>query len=166
MRTNSKLFLRQKQPENLDELRRFLRLVSCVSKFIPGPSQTTDPLRDLLHNEAVWTWTAAQAQGFLQLEQLVVTIPVLAYYSQRAPTNVFADASSHGVCAVLFQIQEEGRRAPIMYSSRALMAIAKSIVKLRKGPRPWPEPAKSSIVICLELKCRSCSKLTISPSLQ
>ena len=77
-------------------------------KFIPGQSQPTDPLRDLLHNEAVCTWTSSQAQAFLQLKQLVATTPVLAYYSQRAPTIVSVDASSHSVGAVLLQIQKEG----------------------------------------------------------
>ena len=150
-----KAILEIKQPEIPEELRRFLGLVACVSKFIPGQSQTTAPLRDLLHNEAVWTWTPAQAQAFLQLKQLVATTPVIAYYSQRGPTIVSADASSHGVGAVLLQIQEEGRRVPIMYSSRALTATEQKYSQIEKTPWPWPGPAKSSIVICLELKCRS-----------
>ena len=50
-----KSILEMKQPENPEELRRYLELVAYVSKFIPGQSQTTAPLRDLLHNEAVWT---------------------------------------------------------------------------------------------------------------
>ena len=68
-----KAILEMKQPGSPEELRRFLGLVAYVSKFIPGQCQTTAPLRNLLHNEAVWTWTPAQAQAFFQLKRLVAT---------------------------------------------------------------------------------------------
>ena len=108
--------------------------------------QTTAPLRDQLHNEAVWTWTPAQAQAFLQLKQLVATTTVLAYYSQRARTIVSMDASSHGVGAVLLQIQEKGRRAPIMYSFRALTATEQKNSQIEKE-------ALAMVWVCEKFHC-------------
>ena len=87
-------------------------------------------------------------------------------FSQRAPTIVSADASYHGVGTVLLQIEEEGRRAPIMYSSRSLTATEQKYSQIEKETLAMAWACKSSIVICLELKCRSWSKLTTRPCLQ
>ena len=104
------------KPTNREELRRFLGLVAYVPKFL----------------QSVWAWTPAQDEAFQRLKEMTSTAPVLAYYSQGAPTIVSADASSYGIGAVLFQIQEDGRRAPVTYVSRSLSATEKRYSQIEK----------------------------------
>lgn len=68
----------------------------------------------------------------MELKEMVVRTPVLAYYSQKAPTIISGDASSFGIGAVLMQIQEDGRRAPISYISRALTPAEKNFSQIEK----------------------------------
>lgn len=92
---------------------------------MPGQAQVAAPLRELLREESVWAWTPAQEEVFHRLKEMTSTAPVLAYYSQGALTIVSADASSYGIGAVLFQIQKDGRRAPVTYVSRSLSTTEK-----------------------------------------
>ena len=95
-------------PTNKEELLRFLGMVAYVAKFLPGQSQISAPLRELLCEESV----CLEEDAFRRLiKEMTSTAPVLAYYSQGV---VSADASSYGIGAVLFQIQENGRRAPML----------------------------------------------------
>ena len=120
------------KPTNREELRRFLGLVAYVAKFLPGHAHVSAPLRELLREESVWAWSPAQDEAFQRLKEMTSTAPVLAYYSPGAPTIVSADASSYGIGAVLFEIQEDGRRAPVTYVSRSLSATEKRYSQIEK----------------------------------
>lgn len=121
-----------KPPTNREELRRLLGLVAYVAKFLPSQSHVTAPLRELLREDIVWSWTPAQDEAFRKLKKMIVTAPVLAFYSQTAPTIVAADASSYGVGAVMYQVQEDGRRAPIVYVSRTLTDAERRYSQIEK----------------------------------
>ena len=121
-----------KRPESKEEVRRLLGLVAYVAKFLPGHSQTSAPLRQLLKDDVTWQWTPAQETDWKELKELVVRTPVLAYYSQRASTIVSGDASSFGIGAVLMQVQEDGRRAPIAYISQALTSTEQKYSQIEK----------------------------------
>jgi transposase InsO family protein len=90
------------------------------------------PLRQLLKDDVTWQWTPAQETAWMELKEMVVKTPVLAYYSQRAATIVSGDASSFGIGAVLMQLQEDGRRAPISYISRALTSTEQNYSQIEK----------------------------------
>ena len=68
----------------------------------------------------------------MKLKALVTAAPVLAFYSPRARTVVSADASSFGIGAVLLQVQEDGRKAPLMYISRALTPTEQNYAQIEK----------------------------------
>lgn len=99
--------------------------VTYLTKFVLGYSQIACPLRELLKETVVWSWTSVHEDSFRQLQDMVTNTPVLSFYSQTAPTIVSADASSHGTGGVLLQVQEDDRRAPIRYVSRALTSTEK-----------------------------------------
>ena len=91
-------------------------------------SQLSATLRD----EVDWTWSPVQEEAFVKLKALVTAAPVLAFYSPRARTVVSADASSFGIGAVLLQVQEDGRKAPLMYISRALTPTEQNYAQIEK----------------------------------
>ena len=119
-------------PQNKDDLRRYLGMVDYLTKFLPGYSQVAAPLRELLKEDVTWYRSPEQETSFQRLREMVITTPVLAFYSPTATTTVSADASSHGLGGVLLQVQEDGRRAPVSYVSRALTAAERRYSQIEK----------------------------------
>ena len=121
-----------KRPESKEEVLRFLGLVAYMAKFLDRQSQLSAPLRALLRDEVDWTWSPVQEEALVKLKALVTAAPVFAFYSPRARTVVSADASSFGIGAVLLQVQEDGRKAPVMYISRALTPTEQNYAQIEK----------------------------------
>ena len=57
---------------------------------------------------------------------------IIAFYASGATKIVSADASSYGMGAVLLQVQQDGRRAPIAYASCALSDAEKRYAQIKK----------------------------------
>lgn len=108
-------------PRNVTELQRFLEMVNHVGKFIPRLAEINEPLRQLLHKDATWTWEAAHEAAFLQIKEELMSPQVLARYD-----------SATGVGAVLIQIQQDGSRRPVHYASRALSETEKRYAVIEK----------------------------------
>ena len=98
-------------------------MIAYLAKFLPNHSQTSALLRSLLRAGVAWVRTPAQDQAYRTLQQMLLTPPVLGFYSSEAPTIVSADVSSYAVGAVLLQVQEDGRRATFSYAFRSLTPI-------------------------------------------
>ena len=109
-----------KQPTSVSELRSFLGTINFCSKFIPGYSTITQPLRKLTKKGVLFTWDAEQQQAFLNLKEQLTKPNVMTFYNPTANTKIFVDASPVGLGAILTQQQENGDYHPIAYGSRSL----------------------------------------------
>lgn len=107
-------------PQDLRRLRQFLGLSSYYRKFVPGFSKIAQPLYKLTRKGVEFCWTAECQEAFTTLKQKLITAPVLAYPSFTKDFVLEIDAITHGLGAVLAQLQEDGQTHPVAYASRAL----------------------------------------------
>jgi len=106
-------------PNNVRAVRRFVGLASYFRRFVKGFAVIARPLTDLLCKNTRFQWTDERDRAFKMLKKALTSRPILSMYEPNAYTEVHADASQHGVAAVLLQRQAEyGKMHPISYFSR------------------------------------------------
>ena len=109
-------------PANKDEVRRFLGVVTYLSRFSEDLSTKSEPLRTLLKKDTVFIWEQNEQKAFDEIKALISTAPRLKYFD---PAQV--DASSHGLGACLMPGGQ-----PIQYASRALTETEKRYSQIEK----------------------------------
>ena len=122
--------LKMKTPQDQTELRRFLGMVNQLSTFQPQIAELSKPLRDLLSSKSHWLWSDAQQQAFTALKESLTSTPTLAHYD--ATRQLSSDASSHGLGAVLMQLQDDGEWRPVAYASRAMSPTEQRYAQIEK----------------------------------
>ena len=103
------------RPKNVAELQSFLGMCTYLSPFIPGFSELTHHLRQMLKENAVVEWTPQACKDFKTLKDVISSDAVLAYYDPSKPVTLEVDASGVALGAVLLQ---DGR--PVAFASKAL----------------------------------------------
>ena len=119
-------------PRDVSDVRRFLGTVNQMSKFSPHLADATRPLRELLERDAVWHWGDQQETAFNNIKSMLTSAPVLALFDPNLETTLSADASSHGIGAVLLQKQANGEKKPVAYKSRALTPTEQRYAQIEK----------------------------------
>ncbi|XP_014668933.1 PREDICTED: uncharacterized protein K02A2.6-like [Priapulus caudatus] len=114
----SKAIVDFREPQDVNELRRFLGMANQLTKFCLHMAESTKPLRDLLKKSAAWLWGPAQTAAFKDVKEELVSERILAMYNPERETVVSADARSFGLGAVLLQRQASGELRPVAYASR------------------------------------------------
>ena len=121
------------EPDNVKALRSFLGFTGYYRRFIKDYAKIVKPLNDLLVGHptqkpvskkkkklsAPWEWGVAQQSAFDTLKEKLSSPPILAYADFSKPFLLNTDASSDGLGAVLYQVQD-GQEKVIAYASRGL----------------------------------------------
>ena len=76
-------------------------MIDQLGKFTPNIAELSHLLRKLLSLKQAWSWGPSQAEAFTKLKQELTSPQTLALYDPTADTLISADASSHGLGAVL-----------------------------------------------------------------
>ena len=114
-------------PTNKDEVRRFLGVVTYLSRFSEDLSTKSEPLRTLLKKDTVFIWEQNEQKAFDEIKALISTAPLLKYFDPAETVEVQVDASSQGLGACLMQGGQ-----PIQYASRALTETEKRYSQIEK----------------------------------
>ena len=105
-------------PTNVDELRRFIGLVSFYRRFISGSVDLMSPLNKLLQKGIKWNWNDACINSFHELKRQLAEKPLLHYPDFSQPFVMYCDASDRGVGVVLSQ-KIEDKENVIAYASKS-----------------------------------------------
>lgn len=106
-------------PQNIKQLRRFIRMSSWYRKFIPQFATLSEPLTRLLKKGKRWEWGDDQVRVFDRIREHLIAAPILACPDFEQPFILQTDASSVGLGAVLTQTVEGVERV-IAYTSQVL----------------------------------------------
>lgn len=117
------------RPKNVEEVRRFLGMMTYYSRFLPDFSSMSYPIRKLLRKNHRFQWTATCESAFLKLKAEMCSERVLIPYDPGLPIVLTSDASPVGIAAVLSHIID-GQERPVAYVSRSLTASERNYSQL------------------------------------
>lgn len=92
------------RPQNVEQLGRFLGMITYYSKFLPDFSTLTFPLRQLLEKNKKFNWTKQCEESFKKLKQEILKDRVIVPFNEALPIKLACDASPTGIAAVLSHI--------------------------------------------------------------
>lgn len=120
-------------PNSKEEVRSLLGLVQYVgARFIPNLIDLTEPLRALLGHGAHFSWGVPQQTAFDVIKSSLDKIVALGFYSISDRTQLYADASSVALGAVLIQIDSQNQPRVIAYASKSLSVQEKKLSQTEK----------------------------------
>lgn len=121
--------LEMPKPECVEDVRRFLGMVTYYSRFIPNSATITTPLRHLLRKNAVFKWSSKCNKSFETLKAEIASDRVLTPFNPDLPLQLACDASPTGIAGVLSHIINDEER-PIAFASRSLTSAEKNYSQL------------------------------------
>ncbi len=108
-----------KKPTCVQDVQRFLGMITYMAKWIPELSQKAAPLRQLLNAKNEWQWDMQQEAAWQLLRGCLSERPVLQYYDPQRPIKLSSDASKDGLGATILQLHDQ-KWLPVAYASRAM----------------------------------------------
>ena len=94
-------------PDCLKSVRQFLGFVGYYQRFIPSLADLAEPLVALTGKDVPFVWRPACVTAFLQMRDVLVRAPILAFPTESGDYILDTDASNFGLGRVLSQIQND-----------------------------------------------------------
>ncbi|BHF75482.1 hypothetical protein SprV_0501857800 [Sparganum proliferum] len=123
---------RMPAPKNVSQLRSFLGLISYYSAFLSSLHDVRAPLNRLLQKDVPWCWSSDGEKAFAQLKSMLSSDLLFTHYDPTLPIVVAADASNHGVSAVISHTFPDVSGKAIMHASRTLTPAEKNYGQIDK----------------------------------
>ncbi|XP_037821229.1 uncharacterized protein K02A2.6-like [Lucilia sericata] len=121
-----------KVPENISEVRSLLGSINHYGKYVPNMKKLRKPLDDLLKKDSIFKWTSECQNALDEFKNILTSDLLLTHYNPTLPIHVAADASSHGIGAIIYYTFPDGRFKAIHHASRSLTAPEKNYSQIEK----------------------------------
>ena len=89
------------RPENVLQLRSFLRIVNYHNRFLPNASTLLHTSHQLSEQDSEWQWTEQCQQVFTEAKRMITSEQVLTHFDPALLVRLACDASPTGFGAVL-----------------------------------------------------------------
>ena len=119
-------------PNSVNELQRFLGMITYLRKFIPNLAEVTSPLRTLLKKKVEFKLEKPQLDTIGKLKLLVTTTSCLKIFNPNLQTRLKIDASSKGLGTLLEQNHGTLKWYHVRYASRSLRDYEKRYAQIKK----------------------------------
>uniref|UniRef100_A0A5S6QNU4 RNA-directed DNA polymerase n=1 Tax=Trichuris muris TaxID=70415 RepID=A0A5S6QNU4_TRIMR len=123
---------RMPAPSDQASLRSFLGLVNYYGTFVHELSKIRSPLDALLRKGARWKWSAECQQAFDHVKEILESDLLLTHYDPNKKIIVAADASNHGIGAVIMHRFADGTEKAICHASRTLTNAEQKYSQIEK----------------------------------
>ena len=126
------------QPQDKAATRRFLGIITYLSKFCPNFSEVVRPFRDLTHIKQDFLWSEQHSKAFTQAKEVVSKAPCLRYFDVNAPVILQVEASEYAPGAALLQPATDTTDSnskdwqPVAYSSSSLSPTEQRYAQIEK----------------------------------
>ncbi|GFU75003.1 retrovirus-related Pol polyprotein from transposon 297 [Trichonephila clavipes] len=114
-KTKVQSIVKMKPPRNSKEVSKFIGMPQWYAKFIKIYADLCEPLYNLKRKFKKFIWSIEAQKAFDVIKAAITKAPVLKLPDFKKPFELFTDASSIGVGAVLNQEQR-----PVVFVSRTL----------------------------------------------
>lgn len=149
-----------RKPETQDEVRSFLGLINYIDRFILNRADRTWRLRELARADQFY-WSEELDREFEFLTSTAWTkIKTLGYYNQTDETELYVDASPHGLGAVLVQLDKDAKPRVIACASKSLSPAEQKYPHTQKEALAmvWGVERFSNYLMSTTFKIRSDAK--------
>ena len=119
-------------PSDVSSLRAFLGLVSYYGSFLPPLHQIKAPLNKLLSKDTKWSWPIDCQKSFDKIKSLIKSDLLFTHFDPNKKIVVAADASNHGVGAVISHTFTDGTEKAIMHAARSLTPAERNYSQVEK----------------------------------
>lgn len=146
-----------RRPQNQAEVKSFLGLINFIERFIPQRADKTRHLRELAKADHFY-WGQEHDAEFVDLTcNAWKTVQTLGYYNRNDRTELFVDASPHGLGAVLVQFDANANPRVIACASKALSATEMKYPHTQKEALAmvWGVEKFSTYLMSIEFTIRS-----------
>ncbi|XP_062702030.1 uncharacterized protein K02A2.6-like [Aedes albopictus] len=107
-------------PHDVPSLRSFLGAVNYYGKFVRAIHDLRQPMDALLKKDVKWNWSPACQNAFEEFKRILQSDLLLTHYNPNLEMIVAADASQHGIGAVLLHRFHDGSIKAVCHASRTL----------------------------------------------
>lgn len=107
-------------PTKIKEVQSFLGFCNFYRRFIPAFSRTARPLNELTRKTQKWEWTQKHQEAFTSLKREFQVGKILVHPNPDKQFFVETDSSGFALAGELSQKDENGRRRPVAFFSKAM----------------------------------------------
>ncbi|KAL3074705.1 hypothetical protein niasHT_037570 [Heterodera trifolii] len=119
-------------PNDVPSLRTFLGMVNHYQQFVKNMRFVRQPLDDLLKKDKDWDWSKECQEAFIKIKEILSSDLLLTHYDPKLEIIVAADASDHGIGAVIYHRFPNGAIKAIEHVSSSLTPAERNYSQIEK----------------------------------